>query len=182
MSVEKRGVRDRLTSIFGGLVVIGLLFLVVAPETVWLSAGTEPVGQRKALSELKLPDLGGREWKLSEQRGKVVLVNLWATWCPPCREETPLLVRLSKDYKAKGLEVVGVSLDQGGKGVIEEFVAEYGVPYPILLPVPGSAITRIEPIPTTLLVDRQGRLAKKYVGAVPESVIKKDVESLLAEP
>ena len=110
-----------------------------------------------------------------------MLVNLWATWCPPCREETPLLVRLSKDYKAKGLEVVGVSLDQGGKGVIEEFVAEYEVPYPILLPVPGSAITRIEPIPTTLLVDRQGRLAKKYVGAVPESIIKKDVESLLAE-
>ena len=171
-----------MTSFFGGLVVVGLLFLMFAPETVWLSAGTEPAAQRKPLSELKLPDLGGREWRLSEQRGKVVLVNIWATWCPPCREETPLLVRLANDYKAKGLEVVGVSLDQGGKEVIEEFVAEYKVPYPILLPVPGSALTRVEPIPTTILIDRQGRLAKKYVGAVPKSIIKTDVESLLAEP
>lgn len=178
---KKRGVRDRLTSTFGGLVVVGLLFLVFAPETVWLSAGTEPVDRRRPLSELKLPDLGGREWKLSGQRGKVVLINIWATWCPPCREETPLLVRLSNGYKAKGLEVVGVSLDQGGKEVIEEFVAEYKVPYTILLPAPGSALARVEPIPTTILVDRQGRLAKKYVGALPESVVKADVESLLAE-
>lgn len=133
----------------------------------------------KTLPDLKLPDLNGAEWSLHKNRGRVVLINFWATWCVPCRTETPMLVNLGNEYKSRGLEIVGIALDEGGTEIIKKFVAEYGIDYPILLPVPGSRLARIAPVPTTLLVDSQGRLAKKYVGAMPEKILHADIEKLI---
>lgn len=132
----------------------------------------------KPLPDLKLPDLNGSPWSLHENLGKVVLINFWATWCAPCRAETPLLVSLGKEFKPRGLEIVGIALDDDGAGNIKKFVAEYEIDYPILLPVPGSRLSRIDPVPTTLLIDAEGRLAKKYVGAMPEKILRADIEKL----
>lgn len=145
-------------------------------QIVRKSAPSKPA--EKPLPDLKLPDLSGEQWSLHANLGKVMLMNFWATWCAPCREETPILVKLAEEYKSKGFEIIGIALDDDGAGNIDKFVAEFKVEYPILLPVPGSALSRIDPVPTTLLIDAEGRLAKKYVGAMPEKILREDIERL----
>ncbi len=172
---------DALTKPLGVLVVIGVLFLGFAPESIWQGRGVAPASERKATADFALPDIDGKRWSLAEHRGRVVLVNYWASWCPPCRQETPGLDRLANEYRGKGVEVAGISLDEDLTAV-REFVAEYQISYPILLPSnPSDLTTTIESIPVSLLYDRKGRLAKRYVGAVSEATFKRDIEQLLAE-
>ena len=128
-----------------------------------------PVAERGRGRELQLTTMDGRAWRLGEQRGEVVLVNLWATWCGPCREETPGLERLSEEFAGRGLRVVGVSLDGGADRMelVRQFTAAYGVTYPLAMADPLSQLDQaIEGVPTTLLFDREGRLAATYVGVV----------------
>jgi thiol-disulfide isomerase/thioredoxin len=132
----------------------------------------------KTLPNLVLNTIEGEKWSLYENRGSVVLLNFWATWCAPCRTETPILVKLAAEYEKNGLKVVGIALDQDGREKIEKFVADYKIDYPVLLPVPGSLLSRIDPVPTTLLIDAEGRLAKKYVGAMPEKLLRGHIENL----
>ena len=180
MSDETRKL-DALMKPLGAIVVIGGLFLGFAPESIWHGGGVSPASERKAGGDFTLQDIDGKRWGLAEQRGRVVLVNYWATWCPPCRQETPGLVRLANEYRVKGVEVVGITLDEDLTAV-REFVARYQIPYRILIPSNASNLTTmIESIPVTLLYDHQGRVAKRYVGAVSETTLKRDVEQLLAE-
>ena len=137
--------------------------------------------QRAAVPDISMPTLGGETWSLNEERGNVVVLNFWATWCEPCRTEVPYLVKLRREFGGKGLEVAGVTLDEDPK-IVEKFAAEFKVDYPILVPPAGSPWTKLENTPTTLLIDREGRLAGKYIGAVPEEELRRDVEKLLAEP
>lgn len=181
MSDSKRKLDEILKSL-GALVVIGVLFLAFAPESIWHGGGVAPASERKAFGDFASQDLNGATWNLSHQQGRVVVVNYWATWCPPCRAETPALVRVANEYKARGLEIVGISLDEDGKEAVRDFVREYGVPYPILMSRERINMTLIpRTIPVTILIDRQGRIAKRYEGAVSESTLKQDVEKLLAE-
>jgi len=133
------------------------------------------------MPELVMRRLDGGTWRMGEHRGQVVLVNYWATWCEPCWEETPGLIRLSQEVK--GLAVVGVAIDEGGQAKVQKFVGEFHVPYPVVMPERMSQMEfGLEGVPTTILVDKQGRVAKSYVGAVREGDFRTDVEALLAEP
>ena len=146
------------------------------------AGGMTPVAMRREAPDMVLAQLDGGNWKLRDHRGQVVLINLWATWCGPCREETPGLVRLYREAGPKGLEVVGLSLDVGGREKVRSFVRQFQVPYPIGFPEPMSQLTdTVEAVPTTILVDRNGRVAKTYVGAVRQAVFAADVDELLAE-
>lgn len=108
-----------------------------------------------------------------------VVLNFWATWCEPCRTETPMLVKMAKDYEKRGLRIVGLNLDESGsEALVKKFVAEYKVTYPVLVLPADSPLSRVENLPTTLLIDAEGRLVKKYVGAVPENVAREDIEKL----
>jgi cytochrome c biogenesis protein CcmG/thiol:disulfide interchange protein DsbE len=147
------------------------------------SGGIAPVEERKAMPELVMTQLDGGTWRMAEHRGQVVLVNYWATWCGPCWEETPGLIRLSKELGPKGLAVVGVALDEGGSEKVKKFVDEFHVPYPVVLPEKMSQMEYgMAGVPTTILVDRYGRVAKTYVGAVRQADFRTDVEVLLREP
>ncbi len=159
---------------------ISLLALLVVGFASASPAQTKRVAKpvEKPLPNLILNTIDGQKWNLYENRGRVVLINFWATWCAPCRTETPMLVNLGKEYKERGLKIVGITLDEGGTEIIKKFVADYKIDYPILLPVPGSALSRIDPVPTTLLIDANGRLAKKYVGALSEKILRGDIEKL----
>jgi cytochrome c biogenesis protein CcmG/thiol:disulfide interchange protein DsbE len=146
------------------------------------SGGMTAVSERREMPALEMAQLDGGTWKMAEHRGQVVLVNYWATWCGPCWEETPGLVRLSRELGPKGLAVVGVSIDQGGRAKVKEFVDEFHVPYPVAFPEPMSQMAMgMEGVPTTVLVDREGRVAKTYVGAAREGDLREDVGMLLGE-
>jgi cytochrome c biogenesis protein CcmG, thiol:disulfide interchange protein DsbE len=146
------------------------------------SGGIQPVGERKVMPELVMAQLDGGTWRMADHRGQVVLVNYWATWCGPCWEETPGLVRLSRELGPKGLAVVGVAIDEGGREKVQRFVDEFHVPYPVTLPEKMSQMEYgMAGVPTTILVDKEGRVAKTYVGAVRQADYETDVEVLLAE-
>ena len=163
--------------------VINFVLFFVLSFAAFAAGATAQTNQKPKPTEKPLPNLvlktiNGEKWSLEENRGRVVLINFWATWCEPCRTETPMLVKLSDEFESRGLKIVGIALDTGGTNLIKKFVAEYKVDYPILLPVPGSALSRIDPVPTTLLIDSEGRLAKKYVGELTEKILREDIAKL----
>ena len=178
---------SRWVKITKWVVLVGVIPVVLAifysRESGQTAGDVKPASQRKTMTDFTLPDLKGADWKLSAHRGDVVLVNFWATWCQPCREETPGLVRVAHAYASKGLSVAGVVKDDDEVGTIRKFMKDYGIEYPVLMPKPDFELAnQIESIPTTLLIDRQGRVAKIYVGRVREAVFRADVELLLKEP
>lgn len=165
------------------LLVVGILWVTYFWQS-WSDqkAGVRPIKDRTPLANLVFPELNGSPWKLSDHRGEVVLINYWASWCAPCRQETPGLIDLARDYRYKGLSIVGISMDEGGKPAVESFLREFHLPYPVLMPnLASPTAPAIDALPTTVLVDRNGRVAKSYVGAVRESLFRDDVDRLLAE-
>jgi len=124
--------------------------------------------------------LDGRSFTLSSLRGKVILLNFWATWCPPCRGEIPDLIQLNNDYKTAGLAMVGVSLDNK-PSVVREFVKKKRINYTIL-PITKNISAKyndIVGIPTTFIIDKNGYIVKKYVGAVEKEILEKEIIRLL---
>lgn len=118
-----------------------------------------------------LPDLDGNNVALGDFRGSVVVVDLWATWCPPCREEIPVLIDLYSEYKDDGLVILGVGLDRGGAADLAPFVEKNGITYPIL--VGDRAVSeayKVTGIPTTFIIGRDGRIVAKHVGFAMEMV------------
>ncbi len=138
-----------------------------------------PTETSSAAPEFSLPLLDGGQASLSQFRGKVVILDFWASWCPPCKREIPDFVDLQQRYGAKGLQVVGVALDDSGP--VRAFAASAGINYPVLLG--DDAIARlyggIEGIPTTFVIDRQGRIVKRYEGYRPRQVFEEDLAALL---
>lgn len=141
------------------------------------------VPKREPMEDFSMRTLDGKPWRLSDQKGKVVLLNFWATWCPPCREETPDLVALSKKYKAQGLEVVGISVDQDAAKAVPPFVKEYGIPYTVLVPKGDEPVLALAQggIPTSVLLDRRGGVEGATTGMVSPQAMGEQIESLLKE-
>jgi cytochrome c biogenesis protein CcmG, thiol:disulfide interchange protein DsbE len=162
------------------LVLVTLALIVYIYVPAQYSGKVRPNGSRTGLGDFTLQDLEGKDWQLAAHRGQVVLVNFWATWCAPCRDETPGLVRVANDYAGK-VAVVGIASDDPVDAVTK-FVAEYKIPYPVLVPSGRFALaSAVESLPTTFLIDRQGKVAKTYIGRVRESVFRADIDRLLAE-
>jgi thiol-disulfide isomerase/thioredoxin len=103
---------------------------------------------------------------LSELRGKAVLLNFWATWCGPCKIETPWLVELQREYGSQGLQVVGVAMDDSGKEDIEKFAHEMGVNYPVLLgkEAVGDAYGGVPALPESFFIGRNGKIVDRIIG------------------
>ena len=123
----------------------------------------EADNERRQQADFTLTELGGMKWTLKEQRGKVVVVNFWATWCPPCRKEMPDLETLYKQFKDQGLVILAISDEDAGK--VAPFIAEQKVTYPILLD-PGRKVNdifQIEGIPKTFVYDRNGKLVAQSI-------------------
>ena len=163
------------------LVALGTIAFTFSPRHGQESGGLRVAASRKDMPDFTMPGLSGREWRFSYHRGRVVLVNFWATWCPPCREEIPGFIRLAKSLPE--LDIVGVAMDEEDNSVVRQFAQSAGINYPILLPPPSSPfVSAIETLPTSFLVDRNGKVAKVYSGIVIEDTVREDVASLSREP
>ena len=140
-------------------------------------------GERKAAPALELPRLsGGGRASLSDYRGKVVVLNVWASWCEPCKAESPLLERWHKRMAPRGGLVLGVdTLDVTSDAL--DFIDEYGLTYPMLRDKDGDAIRKLGVVayPETFVIDRRGRIAASERGPVDEAWMRRHVLPLLAE-
>lgn len=147
---------------------------------LWRTAGDAPA---EPLYTLRLPDLAGRVQDLDQWRGKVLVVNFWATWCAPCREEIPILVGLQEKYGARGLQFVGIAIDQRDK--VQAFAREFKINYVVLLggletiDVSRQIGNRLGALPFTVVLDRGGRIVSRELGKVKEAQLERLVASLL---
>jgi len=152
---------------------------------VGIDQGREQNDQRALAPDFTLRNLDGERITLSDLRGKVVLLNFWATWCSPCRREIPDLSRIYDTYKDRGVVILGVSWDELSSEQIKTFVKNYKVAYPILhgtqseLSHIGKAYAWEGYLPTTYIIDRKGYLQDVYVGARNEKFFLKSIEPLL---
>ena len=162
---------NKFTKLFGLLALSLIIFSV--------SASAQTKTAVKTLPDLKLETIGGEKWSLYEQRGNIVLLNFWATWCAPCREEIPDLIKISDKYKTKNLKIVGVNVDSEDMDLVNKFIKDFKMDYTVLLTVPGSLLAQQKSVPMTLLIDEESHLVKKYVGAVEGSLLEKDILNLM---
>lgn len=141
------------------------------------TAGALPVGE---IIDLALPSLGGDTLRLADLRGKVVLVNFWATWCGPCREEIPDFLALRRDLGPRGLEIVGISMDLD-PAPVGPFVEDLKIPYPIVLGAEDlpDRVAGLMVLPTTLVLDREGRLVRRLPGRFQTTELRPLLEGLL---
>ncbi len=180
----QRQLKERIRGAAGWAVVAGAVVVAIlawSPSLRFAFGSPTEAAGRGAPRDFSLPALDGRTWSLASHRGEVVLVNFWATWCPPCRMETPALVALKNRYKSRPFEIVGISMDDD-ESTVGPFAKQYAINYPILLPSgPQTFGDDVSALPTTILVDRQGRVARQYVGMISERAVAADIEQLLAE-
>jgi peroxiredoxin len=147
------------------------------------AAGAPGAQDRRLAPEFTLKDLDGRDVRLADFRGQVVMVNFWATWCPPCRAEIPDFIELQDQQGSKGLRIVGISLDDEGAAKVAPFAAQNRINYTMLVNgnAAASAFGVSEGIPTTYLLDRQGRIVERRVGVAPREHWRQLIASLLQE-
>ena len=165
----------RLKSNVGRFLPFLLILILVLILAQWQKRGPLPGPHVKLLgpgmrsdrgTEFTLPDLSGKMINLSDFKGNVVVMNFFATWCGPCRQEMPSLEQVFQAYKHKDFVVLGVAGDVQGQEVVAPFVKEYGMTFPVVLD-PQNVVSkqyRVRGIPTVYLVDRQGQIAGTYVG------------------
>src|SRR5215469_12756522 len=136
----------------------------------------------KVAPDFELTSLDGRKVKLSDYRGKAVLLNFWATWCSPCKVEMPWFVDLQKKYGNNGLVVLGIAMDDSDNSKIAEFASQMGVNYPVLLGTDkvSEQYGNVQFLPTTFYIDREGRIIGKGTGLLGRGEIEANVQKALA--
>jgi peroxiredoxin len=145
-------------------------------------SGLRPPSGRSLAPDFSLKDITGKDVKLAELKGKVVLVNFWATWCEGCQVEIPWFVEFQKEYASRGLMVVGISLDDDGWKSVKPWIKEKKVKYPIVIGNEGLGKQYgLEGMPLTVLVDREGRVADANSGIVDKTATELKIKALLRE-
>ena len=134
--------------------------------------------------DLTLPDLSGRPVDLPQFKGQVAMLNFWASWCSPCRQEIPDFLELQNKYAARGFTIVGVAMDDKGAGEVASFANIYGINYPVLFA--GDRVKEIKGLfpkvrgyPTTYLMDREGKVVRMIEGPAPMKFWEEQIEKLL---
>ena len=132
--------------------------------------------------DFTLPQITGPPLKLSDYRGKIVLLDFWATWCEPCRAEIPHFVELQNEYGSQGLQIIGVSMDDSPDPV-PAFYKQFKMNYPVVMGNAqiGEQYGGVLGLPIAFLIDRQGQIRKKHIGATDASIFEKEITNLLTE-
>ena len=172
LSTEERAVWQRRGRNLRA-VVFSVLVLVLVPGPA--------LGQSNKAPALALKDLRGRTVQLSRYKGKVVLLNFWATWCPPCRAEMPDLIKMQRDFRSRGLQVIGITYPPEHLGEVRRFIKKLGINYPIAL---GTTETKLlfdqtDTLPLTIIIDRQGNIIDRIEGIFLAEEFEQKIKPLL---
>jgi peroxiredoxin len=163
---------------------LGILALALALGTATAAIAAPPA----AAPDFSLRDLAEKTHTLAQYKGKVVLLNFWATWCGPCQVEMPHLQKLHTDFSAKGLVILGISADEArDKSKVKPLITGKGITYPVLLDPTRVVVGQYNPtsiLPYNVIVDRTGAIAKQHSGYNPgdELTLRAEIEALLAQP
>ncbi|MCC6585406.1 MAG: TlpA family protein disulfide reductase [Bryobacterales bacterium] len=166
---------------FAALSVVTLLVLGSCSSSTSVRAAVKAEKDRKKAPDFELKDSMGRSVKLSDYKGKVVLLNFWATWCGPCKLEIPWFVEFEQKFKDKGFAVLGVSMDEDGWDVVKPYLQRAQVNYRVLLGTDSVAqmYGGVDSLPTSFLIDKEGRIAAVHVGLVSKGDYHNDINHLL---
>ena len=170
------------------VLVAGLAFAYMAdwsPEKPDVMPGLWHDGHMKPANDFTLPLLDGGTLTLSDLRGQIVVLNLWATWCAPCLEETPDLVAVQERFRSLGVQVVGLSVDGAGWEVVRPFAERFAVNYPIILDdgVAADSYEGYTAVPTTYLINREGLIWRYMPGPLSAGELAEALQVMLqAEP
>jgi peroxiredoxin len=158
-----------------------LALALIAPPIAARAA--DPPTSRNA-PDTKFVTLDGKPASLKDYKGKVVLIDFWATWCGPCRMEMPTLQKLHTAMESKGLVVLGVSIDRNPGALVPPFLKKMGITYPNVADdaqSPTSARWGVTAIPSLFLIDRNGQIVRQWRGMTPEAELTKAIETVLAD-
>ena len=154
---------------------------IILLAVILLFAPAVALGQNSPPTELTLKDIKGRDLRLSDYRGKVVLINFWATWCPPCRKEIPDLIKLQRDYGSRSLQVIGVTYPPQKLAEVRRFVQRAKVNYPVSLGTKETKLlfTSSETLPMTIVIGTDGRIRDIIEGILLPEEIEQKIKPLL---
>ncbi|WP_307110032.1 TlpA family protein disulfide reductase [Streptomyces demainii] len=149
---------------------------------------TVPEGGRKDVPQLSGKTLEGKPLDVADYKGKIVVLNVWGSWCAPCRAEAPNLAKVAKDTKAKGVQFIGINTRDDNPAPARKFEKEYNVGYPSLYDPIGKLMLRFpkgslnpQAIPSTIVLDREGRIAARALTPLSEERLRAMLEPLIAE-
>ncbi len=167
------------------LAVAAVLFVSNRRGTPAESAAPAPVvanAPAEVAPDFSVIDLEGKVVRLSDLRGQPVIVNFWATWCPPCRAEIPAFIDLQRKYGPQGLRIVGIAMDDGGHDVVARYAQAHGINYVVALPNP-DVVQRyggVDNLPTTFYIGRDGRIVQSVTGLISADSMEDNVRAALA--
>jgi len=161
---------------------ISILIAVTVFSFLMISQARKNVSaENKKAPDFTLTNLNGKTVKLSDFKDKVIILDFWATHCPPCIQEIPDFVKLYNKYNDKGLVIIGISLDRGGAAAVKRFCQNKGVNYPIV--IGNYEVTKsyggIRYIPTTFIIDKNRNIVKKFIGYTPMNTFEGEIKKLL---
>ncbi len=166
------------------VLAVAFVFLVSCSSKQTVSAsGPTPSANRKLAADFSLKDENGATVKLSDYRGKVVLLNFWATWCGPCGLEIPWFIDFEQKYKSQGFAVLGVSMDDDGWSAVKPYVAERKINYRILMGNDSVAqfYGGVDALPMSFVIDKEGKVAATHKGLIGKNEYANEIQCLLGD-